>query len=81
MILPTIDQTEGVWIARTSDQGYHYVQDVFPKNVEIERAHRENCRLLIQRGSLKPEHVDHPLPRQRTWQQTVRYCRVHVYQS
>lgn len=28
MTMPNLDQTEGVWIGRTSDQGYHYVQAV-----------------------------------------------------
>jgi len=56
MILPTIDQTEGVWITRTNDQGYHSIHDVFPADTDIDRAHRSNCRLLIQRGTLQPEH-------------------------
>ncbi len=67
MILPTVDQTEGIWIARTSDQGYHAIQEVFSQETEIERAHHANCRLLIQRGSLQPERVDRLSPSQRDW--------------
>jgi hypothetical protein len=35
MILPTIDQTEGIWIARTGDQGYHAIQKYFPRKREL----------------------------------------------
>jgi hypothetical protein len=58
MTLPNIDQTEGIWIARTNDQGYHSIQETFSQETEIERTHRANCRLLILRGSLQPEHDD-----------------------
>lgn len=78
MTLPTIDQTEGIWIARTNDQGYHSIQDIFPTDTAIEHAHRANCRLLIQRGSLQPEHPDHRRPFQRVWIETERYTRKHV---
>ena len=37
MLLPTMDQTEGVWIARTNDQGYHFIQEVFPKETEMDQ--------------------------------------------
>lgn len=78
MVLPTLDQTEGIWIRRTNGQGYHYVQEVFPGNTFREKSHRDNCRWLIQRGSLVPEHKDSLLPDQRAWEETRRYCRVHV---
>jgi hypothetical protein len=42
MTLPTIDETEGVWMLRTSDQGYHLIQDAFPRETAIDRAHRAN---------------------------------------
>lgn len=76
MLLPTVDQTEGVWIVRTGDQGHHYIQEVFPRETAIEQAHRTNCLMLIQRGSLQPEHDDHRF--QRTWSARERYCRTHV---
>lgn len=80
MIRPTVDQTEGIWITRTNDQGYHSVQEVFPKETEIDEAHRANCRLLIQRGSLQLED-DGLLPRARRRERaTERYCRKHVEQ-
>jgi hypothetical protein len=78
MTLPTVDQTEGVWIARTNDQGYHTIQEIFPKETVIERAHRANCLVLIQRGSLQPEHEDHLHPSQRMWRWSERYCRKHI---
>jgi hypothetical protein len=74
---PTLDQTEGVWIGRTSGQGYHYVQEVFSGDTLIERTHRDNCRLLIERGSLQPEHDNSLTLYQRVWDETKRYCRVH----
>lgn len=75
MIPPTVDQTEGVWIIRTNDQDYHYIQEVFPKDIEIDRMHRANCRLLIQKGVLQPEHGDRLPPAQRRWNDRERYCR------
>jgi hypothetical protein len=79
MILPTLDQTEGIWITRTNDQGYHSIQEVFPKETEIDQAHRANCRLLIQRGSLQPEYDD-DLPHSRMiGGRRERYCRKHIY--
>jgi hypothetical protein len=78
MALPTLDQTEGIWIGRTNGQGYHYVQEVFPGTTLSERSHRDNCRLLIQRGSLVPEHKDGLFPDQRVWEKIGRYCRVHI---
>lgn len=77
MAIPTLDQTEGIWIGRTSGQGYHYVQDVFPGNSVAEKTHRANCRSLIERGSLKPEQNDGLAPQQRLWDATKRYHRVH----
>jgi PAS domain S-box-containing protein len=76
MTLPTIDETEGVWILRTRDQGYHVIQEVFPKETEIDRAHRANCLWLIRRGSLQPEHGDPLPPAERVWKETERYCRM-----
>lgn len=78
MTLPTIDQTEGIWIARTNNQGHHSIQEVFSGKTEIERTHRANCRLLLQRGSLEPEHPDHLLPSQRVLIETERYSREHI---
>jgi hypothetical protein len=77
MILPTVDQTEGVWITRTNDQGYHFIHEVFPTDAGIDRAHRSNCRLLIQKGTLQPEHsnrlsLSHS---QGVWDEKERYCR------
>jgi len=78
MIIPTLDQTEGIWIGRTSDQGYHYVQEVFHGKSPSEQWHQENCRTLITRGRLQPEFKDGHLPSQRTWNLNQRYIRVHV---
>lgn len=78
MTMPNPDQTEGVWILRTSDQGYHYVQDVFPGNAAREQWHRANCRLLIARGHLQPEPVDDRTVTRGLWDQTRRYRRVHT---
>lgn len=78
MSLPTLDQTEGIWIDRTSNQGEHYIQEVFFKENSRELAHRANCGMLIQRGSLQPEHPDHLQPRQRVWDKAQRYHRVHI---
>lgn len=78
MMLPTLDQTEGVWIERTRNQGYHYIQAIFPKDTYAELAHRENCLLLIRRGSLQSEVSNPSVPSQREWDTTQRYCRVHV---
>lgn len=75
MLPPTIDQTEGVWITRTNDQGYHLIQAVFPRNTDVDRVHRSNCRLLIQRGVLQPEHADRVPPVRREWNENERYCR------
>jgi hypothetical protein len=78
MIIPTLDQTEGIWIGRTSDQGYYYVQEVFHGETPSERWHQENCRSLITRGNLQPEHKDGRFPSQREWDSTQRYRRVHT---
>ena len=56
MMIPTLDQTEGIWIGRTSGQGFHYVQNVFPGDTPHERWHRANCHILIAQGHLQPEH-------------------------
>lgn len=75
MLPPTIDQTEGVWITRTNDQGYHLIQAIFPRDTYIDRVHRSNCRLLIQRGVLQPEHRDRISPRRTDWNENERYRR------
>ncbi|HEU5378010.1 MAG TPA: hypothetical protein VFV38_21525 [Ktedonobacteraceae bacterium] len=77
MLLPTVDQTEGVWITRTNDQGYYFIQDVFPADTAIDRAHRSNCRLLIQRGILQPERRNRLALSlsQGVWHEQERYCR------
>lgn len=77
MTIPTLDQTEGVWITRTSDHGYHYVQEIFPEEIASGRHHRANCQLLIMRGSLEPENSDGLAPSQRIWDETKRYHQVH----
>lgn len=78
MAIPTVDQTEGIWIERTSNRGNHYVQSIFPQENHSDQAHRTNCRKLIRRGSLQPEQADHLQPAQREWDQQQRYHRVHV---
>lgn len=78
MAIPTVDQTEGIWIERTNNQGNHYIQAIFGKEGHPDRAHRFNCSKLIQRGSLQPEHNDHLLPARREWDQRQRYHRVHM---
>src|ERR1700690_3857737 len=55
MMIPTLDQTEGIWIGRTFGQRYHYVQDVFPGDTPGAQWHRANCQHLIARGHLMPE--------------------------
>ena len=77
MTIPTVDQTEGIWIERTSDEGNHYIQEIFFKQSHSDLAHRSNCNKLIQRGSLQPEHADHLQPAKRKWDQEKRYHRVH----
>lgn len=77
MTIPTVDQTEGIWIQRTSNQGKHFIQTVFSGDNRSDQAHRLNCRKLIQRGSLQPEYNDHLLPAQREWNLEQRYYRVH----
>ncbi|HZR40819.1 MAG TPA: hypothetical protein VFB12_11915 [Ktedonobacteraceae bacterium] len=77
MTLPTLDQTEGIWIGRTDNQGYHYVQSVFSSDTPRELYHQANCRVLITRGSLQPETPDGLVPSQRVWDRTQRYRRVH----
>ena len=78
MTMPTLDQTEGIWIIRTTDQGYHYVQDVFPGNTPREQGHQANCQLLIARGHLQPERVDDHAVSRGVLDQTRRYRRVHT---
>lgn len=78
MPLPTLDQTEGIWINRTSDHGYHYVQEVFAGKTSGEQWHRENCQGLITRGSLQPEFKDRHASSQRVWDSTQRYIRVEA---
>jgi hypothetical protein len=78
MIMPTLDQTEGVWIERTNNQGYHYVQEIFFRNTPSEQAHRANCRVLIRRGTLQPELANQVVSSQREWDMMQRYSRVHV---
>jgi hypothetical protein len=78
MALPTLDQTEGIWIDRTKNQGYHYIQVIFPKDTYAEQAHRANCLFLIQRGSLQAESPDSSAHSLREWDATQRYHRVHI---
>lgn len=78
MIMPTLDQTEGVWIERTNNQGYHYIQEVFSRNTPSEQAHKANCSMLIRRGTLQPELTDQVVSSQREWDMMQRYFRVHV---
>jgi len=78
MAIPTLDQTEGIWIERTRNQGNHYIQEVFSQEGRSDQAHRSNCSTLIHRGSLQPEHADRLLPAQRAWDQEQRYHRVHM---
>lgn len=78
MAIPTVDQTEGIWIQRTNNQGEHYIQAIFSKENHADQAHRSNCSKLIQRGSLQPEHADHLQPAQRAWDLRQRYHRVHI---
>ena len=47
MTMPNLDQTEGVWIGRTSNQGYHYVQAMLPGNTPREQWD-------MHRGAAKP---------------------------
>ena len=77
LLIPTVDQTEGVWIERTNNQGNHFIQAIFSKENHSDQAHRSNCSKLIHRGSLQPELVDHLLPAQREWDREQRYHRVH----
>lgn len=77
MTTPTLDQTEGIWIGRTSGQGYHYVQDVFPGDTPREQWHRANCQHLIVQGHLLPEMESGLASSQKVWDQTQRYRRVH----
>jgi hypothetical protein len=78
MITPTLNQTEGVWINRTSDEGDHYIQAIFPKENHSDLSHRSNCYELIRRGNLQPEYADYLPPAQRTWDQEQRYHYVHT---
>jgi hypothetical protein len=75
--MPTLDQTEGIWIGRTSNQGYHYVQAVFPGNTPREQWHQANCRVLIARGHLQPEQGEDRDKAQKVWDPTRRYMRIH----
>lgn len=77
MIVPTLDQTEGIWIGRTLGQGYHYVQDIFPGDTPREQWHRANCQQLIAKGRLLPEQGNDLTTSQKVWNQTQRYERVH----
>ena len=78
MTMPTLDQTEGIWIGRTSNQGYHYVQAVFPGNTPREQWHQANCRVLIARGHLQPEQGEDRDKAQKVWDPTRRYMRIHT---
>lgn len=77
MAIPTLDQTEGIWITRTNGRGYYYVQEIFAGNTPVEQFHRTNCHMLITRGSLEPENNDGLEPSQRSWDEAQRYCQVH----
>lgn len=74
MAIPTLDQTEGIWMARTEEGKYYYIQDVFPETVLRDTLHRDNCHALIRRGSLIPERRDLLHSAQGVWQRTLRYC-------
>ena len=78
MTMPTPDQTEGIWIGRTEEQGYYYVQDVFPGDTPRDAWHRANCRLLVARGLLQAERRNGRVPPPGEWVQTQRYMRVHI---
>jgi hypothetical protein len=78
MIIPTLDQTEGVWIDRTSNQGYHYIQEIFYRDTPAEQVHRANCRFLIRRGTLQPEPTTQAMDSQREGDMMQRYYRVNV---
>jgi hypothetical protein len=78
MITPTLDQTEGIWIERTNNQGYHYIQEIFYRNTPSEQAHRNNCRMLIRRGTLQPEPGNQVVPSRSEGDTIQRYSRVHV---
>jgi hypothetical protein len=74
MAIPTLDQTEGIWMARTEEGEYYYILDVFPETLLRESLHLDNCNALVQRGSLIPEQPDLLRPTQRVWERTQRYC-------
>ena len=78
MAVPTLNQTEGVWINRTSDQGDHYIQAIFPKEDHSDQWHQSNCDALIRRGTLQPEYTDYLPSAQRIWDQEQRYHHVNV---
>ena len=73
LVLPTPDETAALWLLRAWDQKYCYVQDIFAGDNPIERAHRDNCRLLIKRNYLRPEVDDGLKPYRRCWDMTIRY--------
>jgi hypothetical protein len=64
MIVPTLDQTEGVWIERTGNLEYHCIQKIFYRNTPTDQAHKANCCLLIRRGTLQPERTNQAAPSQ-----------------
>ncbi|GLV58931.1 hypothetical protein KDH_57590 [Dictyobacter sp. S3.2.2.5] len=74
MVIPTLDQTEGIWMARTEEGGYYYIQDVFPDIVARNTLHRDNCHALLRRGSLVPEQRDAFHSAQGVWESSRRYC-------
>jgi len=76
--MPTPDQTEGIWIGRTEEQGYYYVQDVFPGDTRRDAWHHANCRILIARGHLQAERKNSRVSPPGEWVQTQRYMRVHI---
>lgn len=76
MAIPTLDQTEGVWMNRTNNRGYHYVHEVFSRDTASERFHRVNCFMLIMRGRLKPENPNNSVSSQPMSDETQRYCSV-----
>lgn len=78
MTMPTPDQTEGIWIGRTEEQGYYYVQDVFPGDTPRDAWHRANCRILVARGHLQAERKNGRVSPPGEWVQTQRYMRVHI---
>lgn len=74
MTIPTLDQTEGIWMTRTEEGKYYYIQEVFPDIVPRNTFHHNNCHALLRRGSLIPEQRGSFRSAQDIWERTQRYC-------